>query len=410
MAPPGLLSRLGPAAAAVLAALAIAGCGGSDETGSSTATEPETSTEAPPPEPDAAATTSTAPPSGPPAGAVDLYFTAGEQFEKVTRRLGGGGSQLERTTAALLRGPRPGDAGQDVALRSQIPRGVRVERVSRDGGTVTVALSRDFAAGIPLDAAQRTPAEDAELAARLGQLTYTLSRLDGVEAVRVLAGGEPVEPATGRGSGKDGGTAVERADYAKPAKGPPPSPNPRGAKSLDTRAVQKRLAHLRFLPHNAVDGVAGYRTQQAVIAFQAWNGLERDGIVGPATTAALAKAHRPRPGRKGPSRRIEVYRERGVALMIEKDRVRRAIHVSSGAAGTPTPAGRFEVFRKELRSWSVPFQVWLPLASYFNQGIAFHEYPDVPPFPASHGCVRVPAPEARGVYDFAGIGTAVIVY
>ena len=58
----------------------------------------------------------------------------------------------------------------------------------------------------------------------------------------------------------------------------------------------------------------------------------------------------------------------------------------------------------------MPFQVWLPLASYFNQGIAFHEYPDVPPYPASHGCVRVPAPEAHGVYDFASIGTAVVVY
>ncbi len=49
----------------------------------------------------------------------------------------------------------------------------------------------------------------------------------------------------------------------------------------------------------------------------------------------------------------------------------------------------------------VPFQTWLPYASYFFQGIAFHEYPDVPVYPASHGCVRVPAPEAKGVYGFA---------
>ena len=68
------------------------------------------------------------------------------------------------------------------------------------------------------------------------------------------------------------------------------------------------------------------------------------------------------------------------------------------------------MFRKELKSWSVPFQVWLPYASYFNNGIAFHEYPDVPVYPASHGCVRVPAPEAPGVYRFAKLGTTVIVY
>ena len=58
----------------------------------------------------------------------------------------------------------------------------------------------------------------------------------------------------------------------------------------------------------------------------------------------------------------------------------------------------------------MPYQVWLPWASYFNGGIAFHEYPDVPPQPASHGCVRIPAPEAQGLYAFAAIGTPVSVY
>ena len=33
-----------------------------------------------------------------------------------------------------------------------------------------------------------------------------------------------------------------------------------------------------------------------------------------------------------------------------------------------------------------------------------------PTYPASHGCVRVPAPEAPGVYRFASIGTVVVVY
>ena len=67
------------------------------------------------------------------------------------------------------------------------------------------------------------------------------------------------------------------------------------------------------------------------------------------------------------------------------------------------------MFRKEVNSWSVPYQVWLPWASYFNAGIAFHGYLDIPPHPASHGCVRVPEPEAEHLYDFARIGTPVIV-
>ena len=176
------------------------------------------------------------------------------------------------------------------------------------------------------------------------------------------------------------------------------------------RALQERLAELRYLPERAVDGVEGYRTQQAVIAFQSWRGLERDGIVGPKTQAALDRASPPKPKAEGPARRIEVFREKGVTLLISNDRVKRAIHVSTGGPGNETPTGSYEVFRKELKSWSVPFQTWLPYASYFNNGIAFHEYPDVPTFPASHGCVRVPAPEAKGVYQFASIGTAVVVF
>jgi lipoprotein-anchoring transpeptidase ErfK/SrfK len=57
----------------------------------------------------------------------------------------------------------------------------------------------------------------------------------------------------------------------------------------------------------------------------------------------------------------------------------------------------------------VPYRVWLPYASYFTGGIAFHESPDVPTRPASHGCVRVPAADAPTVYAFATIGMRVVV-
>ena len=236
-----------------------------------------------------------------------------------------------------------------------------------------------------------------ELNARLGQVTYTLTQFPKVKRTKVVAGGTPVEPEP----------TLERTDYAKPKGGPKRLSRPKGERGSSVKALQERLAELRYLPKRAVDGVDGYRTQQAVIAFQSWRGLERDGVVGPATTAALAKASTPSSKADGPARRIEVYRDKGVALLISHDKVKRAIHVSSGGPGNETPSGTYSVFRKELQSWSVPFQTWLPYASYFNNGIAFHEYPDVPTYPASHGCVRVPAPEAPGVYKFAAIDTAV---
>ncbi len=91
-------------------------------------------------------------------------------------------------------------------------------------------------------------------------------------------------------------------------------------------------------------------------------------------------------------------------------KVRRELPGAGSEIERAAPAGTFAVFREEEMSWSVPFSQWLPWASYFFQGIAFHEYADVPTYPASHGCVRVPQPEARSLYRFAAIGRKVVVY
>jgi lipoprotein-anchoring transpeptidase ErfK/SrfK len=339
----------------------------------------------------------------PPEVSVDLYFTSGEQFHKVTRSLPDEGDEVEVATEALLAGPTEAERAAKAPVQTTIPARVELVDASLQDGVATVALSDRFLARVPREPNRRDRDQQATLDARVGQLTYTLNQFEGVRAVSIRAGDLTVA----------GGERP--ADYAEPEQGPAlfrtgREAKPRkAAKTPGTRELQERLAKLKFLPRSAVDGVEGYRTQQAVIAFQAWNGLGRDGVVGPQTTAALASAHRPKPRAGGPDHRIEVYRSRGVALLVEHGRLKRAIHVSSGGPATPTPAGTYEVFRKELKSWSVPFQVWLPYASYFNQGIAFHEYPDVPPFPASHGCVRVPAPEAKGVYEFASLGTTVVV-
>jgi hypothetical protein len=63
---------------------------------------------------------------------------------------------------------------------------------------------------------------------------------------------------------------------------------------------------------------------------------------------------------------------------------------STGKQGYETLAGDWTIQRKYLRDWSVPYKLWLPYASYFVGGYAFHEYPAIPAFPASHGCVRTP--------------------
>ncbi|MFL5843414.1 MAG: L,D-transpeptidase family protein [Solirubrobacteraceae bacterium] len=314
------------------------------------------------------------------ASAAKVWFTSGEQFRTVPRHASTPRAALE----ALLAGPSAAERRRDV--ETQIPAGVALRSVRLADGVARVTFSPRFAR--------------ASGRAALGQVAFTATQFAGVRSVTVRAGDEVLA------------TRLARSAYARPdTYTPPPSDLPPKGSLRDAKTVklQQRLADLGYLPADAVDGIAGYRTSQAVMAFQAWEGLGRDGVAGPLTTARLQKAKRPVPFATGPSRRIEVDRARGVALTVVGNRVERAIHVSTGAGVNATPAGTFRVFRKELRSWSVPYKVWLPYASYFNNGVAFHEYADVPAYPASHGCVRTPAPEAPYLYAFAANGTTVVV-
>ena len=49
-------------------------------------------------------------------------------------------------------------------------------------------------------------------------------------------------------------------------------------------------------------------------------------------------------------------------------------------------------------------------SSYFIRGYAIHGYADVPSYNASHGCLRVPVPDAASVYRWVRIGTRVDTY
>jgi putative chitinase len=59
-----------------------------------------------------------------------------------------------------------------------------------------------------------------------------------------------------------------------------------GSSGPDVRNLQQKLKDLGFDP-NGVDGNFGPGTKNAVIAFQQSKGLQADGVVGPATLAAL---------------------------------------------------------------------------------------------------------------------------
>jgi hypothetical protein len=180
-----------------------------------------------------------------------------------------------------------------------------------------------------------------------------------------------------------------------------------GSRGADVRRLHAELVRLRFLPAGGRAASFGERTWHAVVAFQGWQRLARTGVVDRRTWRALERANAPSPWARV-RRGLLIDTSRQVLLLVEGGRTVRAIHVSTGAYGR-TPRGRFSVYRKETLSWSVPFSVWMPYASYFHGGFALHACPSVPSYPASHGCVRVPPIEAPGVYRFAGYGTPVWV-
>ena len=184
----------------------------------------------------------------------------------------------------------------------------------------------------------------------------------------------------------------------------------RGASGPAVAELNARLAELTYLPSRTTSSRFTLATHHAVVAFQKVHRLAADGKVGRRTKAALATAGRPRARVAARGRWLEVWRRRQVAVLVVDGKVRRTISVSTGKPGFTTPAGRFRVYRRERRSWSVPYGVWLPWAAYFNGGIALHGSPEVPAYAASHGCVRIPMPFARAVFGFARLGTPVHVF
>jgi hypothetical protein len=175
-----------------------------------------------------------------------------------------------------------------------------------------------------------------------------------------------------------------------------------GARGAPVAFLQRRLLSL----HYALRGVSGWfgdDTSEAVIAFQKTVGLPRTGLVDPALWRRLLHAHVPAP-RVLSGTHIEVDKTRQLLFQVARGRVTRVIGVSTGATGN-TPVGAWHVYRK-VPGWD--WVLWYPL--YFLRGFAVHGYPEVPPFPASHGCVRVPMWLAPSLYGTYGYGTLVVIY
>lgn len=197
------------------------------------------------------------------------------------------------------------------------------------------------------------------------------------------------------------GTARARAlrvRVIRPSAGP-------GARGPAVRLLQARLAALHYAVPRS--GVFDDATARAVLAYRKVTGMRRTTAASETVFAALRRgrgAFRVRHPRDG--RHVEADLSRQVLALIEGGRVRSIYHTSSGAPGSPTVVGRFRVY---MKTPGVNAKGMVH-SSYFIRGYAIHGYASVPPFPASHGCLRMPIANARGIFDWLRPGDVVWVY
>jgi lipoprotein-anchoring transpeptidase ErfK/SrfK len=157
-----------------------------------------------------------------------------------------------------------------------------------------------------------------------------------------------------------------------------------------------------------------------VFALQKAAGLSRDGIVGPKTEAALQFGIVPHP-RSTSDTIIEVDLADDLLMFVTNGRLKDVLNTSTGGgypytqqgvtAIADTPVGQFRIYRQVDGMVTDSLgQLWRP--KFFEDGFAIHGDSSVPPYPASHGCVRVSDEAIDWIWanNLAPVGTAVWIY
>jgi L,D-transpeptidase catalytic domain len=173
------------------------------------------------------------------------------------------------------------------------------------------------------------------------------------------------------------------------------------------RGFKRTLDDLGYVPGGG--SCMTSRTSRAVLAYRKVNGYGHNEHAG----AGLVKRVFARKGRyhvkhRGAGEHVEVNIGKQVLVFVnKKGRAVETYHVSTGKSSTPTVTGHFEFYLRQpgYNSHAMYY------STYFHGGYAIHGYASVPAtYPASHGCVRVPIPDAVHIYDKIFLGESIFVY
>lgn len=109
-------------------------------------------------------------------------------------------------------------------------------------------------------------------------------------------------------------------------------------------------------------------------------------------------------------------------VLFENGEYVDAYLISSGKKGMETPLGTFKIENKVPRAWSKTYGLFMPnwMAITPSGKFGIHELPEWPGgykegadhlgYAVSHGCVRLGIGDSKKVYDWAEIGTPIIVH
>jgi hypothetical protein len=181
-----------------------------------------------------------------------------------------------------------------------------------------------------------------------------------------------------------------------------------GARGVKVLLLQRGLLKLGFA--TPVTGYFDGLTANAVNVFRKTNGMGRDGYAIKSVYAMVLrgegafKLRYPSSGTHG--KHVEFDWSRQVLVLADHGKPYRVYHVSSGKPSTPTVFGSFHFYSKQPGTNSHG----MVHSSYFIGGYAIHGYASVPNYPASHGCLRVPIPNALSIFNWIDIGDPIYTY
>ena len=178
-----------------------------------------------------------------------------------------------------------------------------------------------------------------------------------------------------------------------------------GAAGVHVLLLQRALHRLGFA--TPVTGRFDNLTANAVNAFRKTNRMGGRGYASPGVYAMLLrrqgafKLRYPRAGKH-----VEFDWSRQVLVLAKRGRPYRVYHTSSGTPATPTVFGTYRFYMKTPGTNAKG----MVHSSYFIRGYAIHGYASVPNYPASHGCLRVPIPNAASIFNWIDIGDTIFSY